>query len=183
MPGKLYISPNPNLQIVGLRREIAERHPATGEIIGVTQPGISVEFLHGAVPGWAVELGLANEKFHARWSGLPDEAERRTYLSGYDTGWEQERHGWSDETRLYVEEKLEKHPLYGQNFILAERKRPTPPIANYDDLHHNKIPVLARDSGLAAEFLDYERATKNRPGVVAALEEELAKASEGLVAA
>ncbi len=56
---------------------------------------------------------------------------------------------------------------------LWEPPVPTAPWPTYDDMHHFKIPDVAEASGLIAEALAYERATKNRPSVVSGLEDKL----------
>lgn len=93
----------------------------------------------------------------------------------FDTVTEQERQGWTDETREKVEQFLLAKANYGQDFtrvekILAVAGKPWP---LYDETHHFKIPTLAAELGLLEEALTYEQANKNRESVISGIEGKL----------
>jgi hypothetical protein len=88
-----------------------------------------------------------------------------------------ERLGWTDEDKEIVARKmltLVADPRFNDFELAPEPAPPSQPFPNYDKTHHAKIPTLAEDLDVIAEALAYERYTKNRDGVVKALEEKLA---------
>lgn len=108
----------------------------------------------------------------------------------FDTEVAQKQHGWTDEERLWVEQvltDLADNPPKGSEGDVKRYAAPvaTPPWPTYDDMHHNSIPEMAKNSGLVAEALEYERRTKNREGLVAKLQElhDLEVGEESLTAA
>lgn len=99
-----------------------------------------------------------------------------------------ERLGWSDDDKETVARKmltLAADPRFNDFELAPEPAAPTAPWANYDKTHHFKIPTLAEDLDVIVEALAYERSTKNRDGVVKALEEKQASSvdAESLAAA
>lgn len=171
----LFISPHPSYQLTGIRPAQDVYHPASGAYMR-TIPGIDAEFFIGGAPRWAVEQALANEKFQAAWSGLPDDAERRAYVGSYDTDAQAEQHGWDDETKEYVEQFLLNNVNYGTRYIAAEPPAATkaPPWPNYDNTHHFQVVKVMKDIGAdPAYVLEYEREHKNRDSVMSAVEAEL----------
>lgn len=94
--------------------------------------------------------------------------------------------GWDDgekETAARVMLNRVADPAF-HDYDLAPGPMPvSAPWPTYDDTHHFKIPVLAEELGLVGEALAYERGTKNREGVVKALEEKIGVPDESLAAA
>lgn len=179
----LFISPHPEFIIVGVKKEQMQHHPVSGEFLGFTA-GIDADFRHGGLPGWAREVGLANPTFRQLWGGLPDGTDFGRYLSKYDTDACAREYGWSAEDKELVENVLRNHPLNGYRFIEVEDPSLTaaPPWPNYDAAQWKQIPILAVEFGADISYcIEYEKQNKNRPAVVAALEELLAK--DELVAA
>ncbi len=90
-----------------------------------------------------------------------------------------ERNRWTAEEKQAVREKLdwdcERMPNEVWHIVPTLLEAPVP---NYDNVHHNTIPEIAVATGLVAEFLAYEKQEKNRPSVVAKLEELLAVQKE-----
>ena len=82
-------------------------------------------------------------------------------------------YGWSDEQREMAAQKLlmwanDKTKPY---ISLYEPKPPQPPWPTYDTMkNYLEIAKLADDLGLLNEALGYERLTKNRPGIMEAME-------------
>ena len=65
-------------------------------------------------------------------------------------------------------------PNYGDDFTLVEKVQVPAPWATYDTTHHSKVAGIAADTGTLDQAIEYERANKNRPGVLSALEEQRA---------
>lgn len=169
----LFVSCNVNLMIFGIRAPQPEYHPTTGELVR-EKPGINAQFTHGGVTNWAAEQALAYPPFQSHWNGLPDGVDRRAYISSYDTDFEAERHGWSDDEKRFVEDVLLKHSSYGRRFIRLEsaEEQQIAPWPNYENTHWKQVVRVAQDIGADLGYvLEYEKAHGNRPAVVAGLEE------------
>ena len=93
----------------------------------------------------------------------------------FDTEQEALSRGWSDEERELVEKWMLAKPNYGQDFvqIVPVEKEIVKPWPAYNNTHHFKVAALAEELGLLEETLAYEKANKNRQGVIDALEEKL----------
>lgn len=93
----------------------------------------------------------------------------------FDTNEEQIRKGWTDAERELVEKVMLAKPNYGQDFVEMKpvEKVIEKPWPSYASTHHFKVATLAAELGLIEEALAYEKANKNRQGVVDALEEQL----------
>lgn len=92
---------------------------------------------------------------------------------------------WDDadkETAARVMLKLAEDPRFSDFELAPEPKAPEAPWGNYDDTHHFKIPNLAEELDVVEAALAYERYTKNREGVVKALEDKLNTDVEELAA-
>lgn len=170
----LFISPHPNFQLTGIIPSRDEHHPATGMYLR-TIPGVDAEFFHGGCPSWALDIALNTPQFLQRWKGLPDGVNYGAYVSSYDTKFQQEQHGWDDETREYVEEFLLKNAAYGERYILAEspQELQQPPWPTYDQTQWKQVVHLARETGQLEYTLEYEQNHKNREGIVNQLLEAL----------
>lgn len=83
--------------------------------------------------------------------------------------------GWDDDVREKVEQWMLAKPNYGRDFVECKPvvKEIAKPWPSYNSTHHFKIPTLAAELGLLEETIAYEKANKNRSGVVEALEEQL----------
>ncbi len=170
----LFISPHPNFQLTGIIPSQDEHHPGSGQYLR-TVPGVDAEFFHGGCPAWAIDQAMQTPQFVQRWSGLPDGVDYRAYVSSYDTKFQQEEKGWSDETREEVERFLLKHPAFGDRYIVADPPSVTkdPPWANYDQTHHKQIVSIAQQTGCVEYAMEYEKEHKNRDSVITELLEVL----------
>ena len=85
-----------------------------------------------------------------------------------------EAQGWDDETREKVEKWMLAKPNFGSDFVQVKTAEQLieKPWPSYNSTHHFKIASLAAELGLVEEALAYERANKNRQGVIDALEEQ-----------
>ena len=119
-------------------------------------------------PGGATEaeLALAVERFGDKVLG--DNPAKQ--VSTFDTDELAEREGWSPDFKKAVEKGL----LTGQGqhyFLVSESAPATPPWPAYDKANPKKIVETAFLIGVELdEVLAYERGSKNRPAVVAAIE-------------
>jgi hypothetical protein len=92
---------------------------------------------------------------------------------------EDPRHGWDEETRLFVERELLSRPEHGSDYLLAEAPSIAPPFPTWDEIRgrgQQTTPQLlarmVRDGGMdVTAAINYERAHQNRPEVLAALAE------------
>lgn len=168
----LFISPHAQYQLLGIIQEQDVYHPANGKYLR-TEPAVNAEFFHGGAPSYALEQALANPRFQSAWQALPDGAIYSAYVSSFDTDFQAEQQGWSEETKTFVEEFMLQHPDYGHRYALVVPpadllEKPWP---SYDDQHHKQIRVVAREGGYdIAKIIDYERKHKNRPTVIEDLE-------------
>jgi hypothetical protein len=102
----------------------------------------------------------------------------------FDSTEAQERLGWTDEEREYVEQFMlrqcrvgisDNDPLGRPNpkadFYLYERPEPVAPWPTYNKTSPGRIPEMAEATGTVHEALAYERATHKRPKVLGGLEE------------
>lgn len=139
------------------------RHPRTGDIIGYQKELIAEAAVHGkevnvtGPDGSTLKVGDVRGHF-------------------IDTAAQAEAKGWTDEERERVEARLdfwcEQQP--GQIWHLEEAKVPAP-WPTYDEMHGNAIAPFAKQAGMVAEALAYERQRENpRQGTIATLEEMLA---------
>jgi hypothetical protein len=81
----------------------------------------------GDVPPHARDLATQLPGFY-RGIGRDEDPYKR--LSWYDTVYEQAQHGWTDETREFIENQLLR--LGGADVMLVEEARVPAPYANYD---------------------------------------------------
>lgn len=97
-------------------------------------------------------------------------------IGSFDT----DKQGYDDEMRRHVEKWMLGKQNYGSDFVVVEKVALRAPWGSYDKMHHAKIAPFATEAGLVEEALAYEREAKKRPGVIEALEAELAtEAPEG----
>ncbi len=180
----LFVTPHLLYQLVGIVQEEEVYHPQTGKFLR-SNPGIDAEFFHGTAPRWAVEIVMADQRFHAAWSGLPDDQPREAMISAYDTDLQAEQKRWSPEIKKHVEDVLLTHPDHGVRYFQIDPPSVTmaEPWRGYDTTHHFKIGKIAAELEPDTQryALEYERANKNRESVIGDLEklvgeEELATA-------
>lgn len=82
--------------------------------------------------------------------------------------------GWTDEETNLVRQKVDYQCELTPNDVWRRSKAKAPaPWPTYDSTHHNQIGKTAEITGTAVLALTYERENKNRPGVVADLENVL----------
>lgn len=158
-PGLVFLSKAANLQIPVLE---PKRH---------LYPDGSFELLRKEVVAYFGDDSLSSSEF-AGADGHPV-AEIRGGC--FDLDQQAERFDWTEEEREAVARKLTRLADDQTFTYVTLYKRPVPvaPWPTYDTAHHNQIPVLAEQLGLLSQALDYERATKNRDGVIRQLEERL----------
>ncbi len=184
----LFISPHPQYQLLAITEEEPVYHPTNGRLLK-TIPGINAEFFHGGAPSWALEQAMENTTFMGAWHGLPDGVNYGAYVSSFDTDLAAEQLRWDEETKDFVEEFMLNHVDYGKRYVLATPPREVEdlPWPNYNDTHHSRIVITAREIGADLQAcLDYERDHKARPFVINLLEqalEETPQATEELVPA
>jgi hypothetical protein len=132
-----------------------------------------------------VQFALKNLRFH----GLPLTSEDSTEhvtpvfrLGVFDTKVAQDEHGWTDEQRELIEQRLLDSDDYGREYVLFAPPRAAKPWPRYDDLRvvgnrtpekvADKIIEMVRELGLNADDVaEYERQNAGRDYVLAALAE------------
>lgn len=142
-----------------------------------TQESVSVKFSQNGLTQDDIDFALSffpEKTFTGRWLyedgiTLQPLAER---IGVFDTT----EQGWDEETREKAEAWMLAKQNYGKDFVqvvpvVREVAKPWP---SYNNTHHFKVAELAAELGLVPEALAYERANKNRAGVVEKLEEKLA---------
>ena len=191
-----FVSMSANFHAGNFRNaELAISEPKVAIINGQSRVVQSEPYkVSDALPIQFSQLGLLQSDIEAakdHWRtfpGLPLEEDGVTPANPVECGrigvfdseeW-QRRYDLPNEDREAVEQKLLRSPFYGEDFIKVEAAylAPQKPWASYDETHHFKIPGLAVELGLVAEALAYEQATKNREGVVKALEDKLPAAED-----
>ena len=167
----LFITGSPGLQLLGFRKQ---KTAENGEIL--VSP-IGAEFFHGGAMRWAVDQALAHEPFQRKWdAGLPQDQPREAMVGTFDTDAYAKANGLDEETKTKFETWLLNHPLYGQYYIKADSPEELmeEPWKNYHNTQWKQVPFIAKEIGVDLEYvLEFERTHKNRPGVVAVLEEAL----------
>ena len=180
----LFASPHLLYQLVGIVQEEEVHHPQTGKFLR-SNPGIDAEFFHGGAPRWVVEEVMNDPRFHAAWSGLPDDQPREAMISCYDTDLQAEQHNWDAATKQLVEETLLRHKDNGVRYFHLEPPHVTmaEPWRGYDTTHHFQVVKVAKELDVESQryALEYERAHKNRDSVVGDLEKLIG--DEELIAA
>lgn len=145
----------------------------------LTQESLPVQFTQEYLTQEDIDFALSYfkpQQFRGRYLEADEvtleQLDRR--IGVFDTVEEQSRKGWSDEERELVERFMQTKPNYGQDFVevVPVEKEVTKPWPSYSSTHHFKIPTLAAELGLIDEALAYEKANKNRSGVIEALEEQ-----------
>ena len=161
---------------------------ASGERVG-TRRRVNAEFEKG-VPLWALDQVL--EVFPRAVDQKPEGMPVERWLCWYDSQWDQQVKGWTDEERELIEEKLSGR--WGVTKI--EPVRVKPPYPKYDAHRKTKgqrtIEHVVRDIQATFESagfdvgvaVAYERQNLNDPEVIRALEglEEPEVVEEELVA-
>ena len=172
--------------MVKIRDPIVE-HYATGQ---------SAEIQRGLIAAFDVSLVTGDERALARqhfsFNGFAQEQDLVTVvepdarITAFDSRLAQAEHGWTDEERELVEQKLiEVARLVPEDIIVLEDVRLAPPWPAYDSYGGNAKQLVAKVEEDGFEFADvlaYERENQNRPEVVALLEQALIYAAEGLKA-
>lgn len=123
---------------------------------------------------YACDFSLAGAEFQA--TDLPMEMGGLAVdLRGgsFDTTTAQEMNNWTDAEREKIEAELIRRCSPGQpgylQYWLWTKPRPPAPWKGYDEHHVQKIVSLATDLDMVDEAYAYEKATSNRPQVLASL--------------
>lgn len=94
----------------------------SGEKTGVRRR-VFAEFARGAIPSWALEVGVRSFTMAARPSDIP----ATQWLCTYDSVVDQRERGWTDEERKLIEE----HLLKQRDVVLAELPKVDAPTPTY----------------------------------------------------
>ena len=147
---------------------------ASGSVIIDTVPALTVEFAkHFGEFDYTDDSGATRKG-----------ADIRGHFFDLDAA--AEENNWSDTDKELVRTALlllcQKAP---GDLWVHETPRANAPWPTYDTTHHNKIPVIAEDTGTIDDAITYESQNKNRDSVIAALEERkrTARVAEELTAA
>lgn len=108
--------------------------------------------------------GVANGQVYRGWNPL-------LQISMFDTA------SLAGDDRDDADAYFVEHPV-GQDWVVVEELKLSPPFPNYDKLHAAKIAGYAKDLGLIHESLVYEAAMENRESVMLALRKALGVAAE-----
>ena len=132
------------------------------------RPALVAEFGDASSGEISGAEGLIMNDVHGQY-GSGRAADIRGFF--FDSEEAQERHGWTDEERQFVEQRLQEVSVPDGDVKVWTKPVPVPPWPTYDKMHHNAIPTFAEQSGMAGVALDYELRTKNRPDLVKKLRE------------
>lgn len=112
-----------------------------------------------------------------RHTGLPIDKDTETHISpshrisAFDSELAAFNEGWSDEERELVEKTLRESTANGIDFLEFIPAPPAAPWATYDEVEDPAaIALIAQATATVQAALAYERATKKREAVIAALE-------------
>lgn len=142
------------------------------------QPRLFAKFQRGTAPAYAQRKGLeiySFRKIHNTGIG-GGEMPREQWVCFFDSVQAQDEHGWTDEQREAVEEKL-----ITLGYVQVEPERLAAPWPAYDKLVAHgrrtiemvaeKIAEKVTEDGYSPHaVIAYERENLNRPQVIAALE-------------
>jgi hypothetical protein len=166
-----YISLSQNLSLP-IRDRKVNYNPKTGDVMSVDPPVAVVFKASLSAPEHALKA-VATLPAFGRGIGLNEDPFGR--VGTLDTKESQAEYGWSDETRLMVEEIMNRGT--GGLYIRADYPAETAPWPNYDAIKGDEEKAAERISRKVEEdgydpeaVLAYERQNKNRESVVAALE-------------
>ena len=92
----------------------------------------------------------------------------------FDLDSQAEQKGWTDEEKEYVANRLIRACTQYPSEVTLYTKAPAPkPWPKYDETHIDAIPLVAEQTGTAAEAIAYEHENLNRAKLVKALEKLL----------
>jgi len=161
--------------VVQIQREITEAY-ATGAV-KVLQPNVWAAFKPDGLQPFERELVVTHWTFNGAYQEM-DEATtvQPDYRIGvFDSEQAQLEEGWSDDTREQVENGL--LDLVRFDYIIALPRTTLPaPWPNYDQYRGSVgqlIKKLEDDGHDLALALEYEKASQNRPALVAALDAKI----------
>jgi len=166
-------------------RPLIQESFATGER-RVLQEQLDAQFHEGALRPEERELAIATWTFNGSYQ---EQDEATTVAPDYriglfDSELAQMAHGWSEEDRMIVEQKLLRDIEDGDvNLIAVPRTLIPPPWPRYDDFTGTPQELVRRlleDGHNFDAVITYERSMQNRPEVLAALEGSLGTA-EGFI--
>lgn len=186
-----FVSNSSNLNLGNFRDAKEAIEPAREVVINGVRRATTPEayVVRGAVPIQFGQMGLTTAdidyaKQHLTWSGLPTEGDGVTPIDPAEFGrigvWDsiefQAQYDLTDEEREQAEQMVLTSYHHGREYIQLDEALvdgPAAPWHTYDSTHHSKIATIAEELRCVAEALAYERANKNRPSVVSALEERV----------
>lgn len=160
---------------MGIRPAAIGGYTPHGEPI-LTSRELIAEFRPGGLSRWEIDQALAH------WNHFPGLAEGENpvlRLSWFDSDFSQRVHGWTDEEREAVEQKLLGEPNIGSDYIVIVPEKAQKPWGSYDKLSAPKqIVSLMIETGTDPEVvLRYERENGKRQEVLDAVEAAAAEAA------
>jgi|SRR5215471_6600090 len=176
-PGLIFLSPNAGLQVV-LWPERYYIYPDGSR--EMTQPVGFADFELGLPP--PAEFVPEDEEGNPVTTspvlgmetyGSMDNIRADIRGGAFDLDYAAEYYQWTDEQRDMAARKLLRmaHDKRDRFVTLFEPKAPERPWPTYDSMkNYLEIAKLADDLGLLEEALIYERRTKQRPGIIEAME-------------
>jgi hypothetical protein len=166
-----------------IRDTKTEYNTATGVVVKV-HPALSARFEPSAgVPDWAREAA----KTLPNWgNGLGHNWDPYKFCGILDTDEEAKRQNWTPEDKAFVEKALLNSTDNGVQYVIAEAPKTAKPWPKYDDITGaeaaEQIAWQVDQLGLDPKSVRrYERENADREGVIAALEDLIAKDAEDVV--
>jgi len=161
--------------VVLIQSEISE-HYATGHQ-RTLQPQVVAKFTPGGLLPFEREIVLNHWTFNGSYQEMDEVTTvAPDYRIGvFDSVVAQLENNWSDETRVAVEESLQRLTRLDDVIELPRTLVPAP-WPRYDDFKGTVGALMKRleeDGHDLEQVLEYERATQNRPALIAALQSKL----------
>lgn len=141
------------------RPERAIYDPATGRRVNAER-SLFVKFRRREAPLWAREVGVREFQMVAK----PPHMDAAEWVSFVDTLAEQQAHGWSDDEREIVDNRLRSE----RQVIEVHVPVPEAPWRNYGDLTAKQnLDLAVKTATPVSELISYEQQTRNDPKVIA----------------
>lgn len=153
---------------MGIRPAAISGYTPHGEPI-ISSQDLIAHFRPGGASRWEIDQAL---KHWDHFPGLAEGENPALRLSWFDSEFAQHIHGWTDEERETVEQKLLSAPNCGPDYILIEEEKAPKPWGSYDKISAPKqIVSLMIETGTDPEVvLRYERENGKRQEVLDAVE-------------
>jgi hypothetical protein len=121
----------------------------------------------------ALFADFAEEAIDETYRGQEGEPDYVAMRGGgfFDTDVAAKRHGWNDEEKKAVEERLLEIADASEDVRVYEPAKPIPPWPNFDSQEPDMIVLVASSTGLANAAIVYEQRTEKREDLIAQLQE------------